>query len=436
MKKASLIIMMLALTSLFFNCNGKKDSSQTEIAQNERDTSNTFIPAVKLFSGIDLPVYKEKIKPDKDQKLMMPTGAEMKIPSGAFVDKHGNDVKSEITIHYKEIKSPADIIIENVDMSYDSLGKTFQFATAGMFELRAYSDAGELSLKQGKSIELSYISNQSGHYNFYYYDKGWKYQGSPKENIPLQHTMDADPEVGLLMPTPVNTEKDLILDIKINHRNFPELSVYKNILWKYSGKLSAEEVGQILQEPVSGTSLAAGVKKGEYLYKFSTAKGKYEFQIQPVFSAKLMKEALDSYHASLAKSSKQQGIKRTVDVTKLGLMNYDVIYQRPDAIMVKVDFKIKNNDGLRVQGLPLFHITGEDNVIVNITDTRDIYYSQAQKNKIVAVLPDKKIAVLGTADFIKAMQKSPNLKQVLLELIEIGESVKSHDDLNSIISGL
>lgn len=428
--------MMLALTSLFFNCNGKKDSSQTEIAQNERDTSNTFIPAVKLFSGIDLPVYMEKIKPDKDQKLMMPTGAEMKIPSGAFVDKHGNDVKSEITIHYKEIKSPADIIIENVDMSYDSLGKTFQFATAGMFELRAYSDAGELSLKQGKSIELSYISNQSGHYNFYYYDKGWKYQGSPKENIPLQHTMDADPEVGLLMPTPVNTEKDLILDIKINHRNFPELSVYKNILWKYSGKLSAEEVGQILQEPVSGTSLAAGVKKGEYLYKFSTAKGKYEFQIQPVFSAKLMKEALDSYHASLAKSSKQQGIKRTVDVTKLGLMNYDVIYQRPDAIMVKVDFKIKNNDGLRVQGLPLFHITGEDNVIVNITDTRDIYYSQAQKNKIVAVLPDKKIAVLGTADFIKAMQKSPNLKQVLLELIEIGESVKSHDDLNSIISGL
>jgi hypothetical protein len=436
MNKLFLIIMFLTLTSLILNCKGKTDSSQSEITQNEIDTSSAIFPGEKLFTGIELPVYKEKIMPDKDQKLMMPTGAEMKIPSGAFIDKQGNEVKSEITIHYKEIKSPADIIIENVDMSYDSLGKTYQFATAGMFELRAYSDAGELALKQGKSIELSYISNQSGHYNFYYYDKGWKYQGSPKENIPLQHTIDADPDVGLLMPTPVNTEKDLILDIKINHKNFPELSVYKNILWKYSGKLSAEEAGQILQEPVSGSSLAAGVKKGEYLYKFSTAKGKYEFQVQPVFSAKLMKEALNSYHASLAKSSKQQGIKRMVDVTKLGLMNYDIIYQRPDALLVKVDFKVKNNDGLKVQGLPLFHITGEDNVIVNITDTRDIYYSPAQKNKIVAVLPDKKLAVMGTADFIKAMQKSQNLRQVLLELIETGEPVKSHDDLNSIISGL
>jgi hypothetical protein len=436
MVKQGFILMLFCVALFACNSINNKENASNDTKIEEIKTDARLISTEKLFEGIELPVFVEIIKANQDKKLIAPTGAEIKVPANAFVDKDGNEIKGEVTIKYKEIKSPADIIIENIDMTYDSAGQTYQFMTAGMFDLRAYSGENEVLLKAGKSIEVSYISDKKGNYGFYQNNGGWKYIGVPKENVLLKANIENEQVPGVLMPTVANADEDLIIDIKTSHKNIPELSIFKTVLWKYNGNLSNEEVANVLGKPVSNTSLEASKKKGEYIYKFTNQKGTYEFPVKPVFSPKVMKEAIKSYNDALAKLNTSPKIKRTVDVTQLGLMNYDAIYHRPDAILVDVDFKIKNNEQTKVQGLPLFHITGADDVLVNITDQKNIYYSKNLNNKIVAVLPGHKVAVMSTSDFIRSMKNRQIGKQVVLELTEIDAKINSSSDLNNIISGL
>jgi hypothetical protein len=426
------LIVFIAL----FGCNNKnKENAADDAIVSEINTNARFVSSEKLFEGVELPVFVKKINSKKAEKLVISSGAEIKIPENAFVDKDGNDVKGDITIQYKEIKSPADIIIENIDMTYDSLGKSYQFATAGMFDLRAYQNDEELLLKQGKTIEVSYLSKQKGNYQVYYNDNGWKYSGIPKENIPLNANVGDDAVTGVLSPTAANLSEDLILDIKTSHKDIPELAVYKSVLWKYAGDLSKDELASMLGKPVSNTSLMPAKKKGEFLYKFTNKEGSYELVVKPVFSPKAMKDALNTYKSVVSNKEKSQKVKRTVDVTRLGLMNYDVIYHRSDAVLVKVNFKIKNKE-TQVRGLPLFHITGEDNVLVNISNQNDIYYSNSLNNKILAVLPGRKVAVMSTSSFIKSMKNRQTGEEIVLELDEIETTINTSDDLNNIISEL
>jgi hypothetical protein len=187
---------------------------------------------------------------------------------------------------------------------------------------------------------------------------------------------------------------------------------------------------------VSEPSLTRSGKRGEYIYRFTTKEGTSEIPVKPVFSPKAMKDAVKSYEEVIANKNTQTKIKRTIDVTQLGLANYDVIYHQKDAVVVKADFKLKNNDQMKVKGLPLFHITGQDNVLINITDVSEITYSKSLNNKFVAVLPGRKIAVLGTNDFLKAMEKKASGQRAIIELNEVEGLINSPDDLNDIISGL
>jgi hypothetical protein len=436
MNKLCLAVILLVATLSACNSN-KQNQNQNELSLvDEIKTEAQFISDQKLFEGVSLPVYTEKISVSGDKTLKMPTGAEIDIPANAFIDRHGNEIKGDVTIKYKEIKSPADIIIENINMTYDSAGQTYQFMTAGMFDLRAFSGDNELLLKEGKSIEVSYLSDKPGHYNFYHYDKGWKYAGVPKENIPLNAGIKESKTTGMLEPTQVNTEEDLIVDIKLDHKRFSELAIYKKVLWKYAGDLGNEDAIEILRKPVSKTSLEASGKKGGYLYKFSTASGNFEFPVKPVFSEKAMKEAMKAYQASQSKPDPTPQIKRTIDVSRLGLMNYDVIYKYPNPMVVEVEFTIKNNENQKVEGLPLFHITGEDNVLVDISKQKQITYSKKLNNKFVAVLPGKKVAVLGTSGFLKTINEKGKATKILIELTELEEQILSGSDLNRIISGL
>jgi hypothetical protein len=437
MKRYILLTLLCIMALMACNSNKSNDNASNDTGMDQIKTSANMLTNQKLFEGLELPVYVEKLKANEGKNLIVPTGAEIKVPSNAFVDKDGNELKGDISIKYKEIKSPADMIIENVDMTYDSAGHTFQFVTAGMFDLRAFSGNDELKLKAGKSIEVSYVSNKVGNFNVYHYNNGWKYAGVPIGNSSPNTNVNMEPQgVGLLVPTAVDADKDLIVDIQSAHKKLPEFAIYKNVLWKYTGSLSNSELSEMLGTAVSETSLSHSSKRGEYIYKFSTKKGKFEIPVKPVFSPKALKEATKNYEALIAKQSKETKIKRTVDVTQLGLMNYDAIYHRSDAVVALIDFKIKNNDKINVQDLPLFHITGDDNVLVNISGSKQITYSKSLNNKIVAVLPGRKVAVLGTTDFLKATKSKAQGQKLVLELNEMDATIESPSDLNQIISEL
>jgi len=380
-----------------------------------------------------LPVTSFVIETKKEQKLKAESGTEIIVPADAFVDKSGKDIKGKVTLKYKEIKTPSDMIIENVDMTYDSAGVVYQFQTAGMFDLRAFSNGEEAFLKQGKNIKVSYVSEKKGNYNLYRYNKNWNYQGPTKGELPSNIPQNINTRTIGLKPVKVDPSNDLVLDIKANYAKIPELEKYKKIIWKYDGDLAKEEIVKILSSNIYNTELVATGVSGKYNYRFKSKSGNFEFPVVPVFSSKEYQKALNNYNNELAMNNAPVKVKRIVNVTELGLMNYDRIYHRSDAVMVKAEFKVNNS---KIQGLPLFHITGDDDVVVRLDQQPSMLFSESLNNKIVAIMPGNKVAVLSTQDFIKSAKGAKKGEQLSFDLKLLDNQVVSSADLNEIISNL
>ncbi|NJO90002.1 MAG: hypothetical protein HC831_14430 [Chloroflexia bacterium] len=271
----------------------------------EITTDARLISTIKnTFEGIALPQFVQKVETSKSTSIKTNTDAEITIPENAFVDKDGKDVKGEVIVKYKEIKSPSDIIIENVDMTYDSAGTTYQFQTAGMFDLRAYSGNDEVFLKNDKNIGVSYVSNKPGNYNVYYYNgKNWNYQGVSENGALLNANILPKDAIIPLMPVKVDPDNDLILDIDASHKHIPELSVYSKVIWKYNGDLTNDEVIKLLSSKVYKNSISQTGRQGKYTYNFTSGSTEYNFPIVPVFQPKAYKKAMKEYESALAKSN-------------------------------------------------------------------------------------------------------------------------------------
>ncbi len=431
------ITLFLVSISFLFTCNNSSTENTNTLVE-EITTDARLVSTLKsTFEGISLPQFVQKVETSKSTSIKTNTDAEITIPENAFVDKEGKDVKGEVAVKYKEIKSPSDIIIENVDMTYDSAGTTYQFQTAGMFDLRAYSGNDEVFLKNGKNIEVFYVSNKPGNYNVYYYNgENWNYQGVSENEVPLNANIQPKDAIIPLKPVKVDPDNDLILDIDASHKQIPELAVYKRVIWKYNGDLTNDEVVKILSSKVYKTSISQTGVKGKYTCNFKSGSKEYNFPIVPVFQPKVYKKAMKEYEYAVSQSNAPKKIVRKVNVSQLGLMNYDILYHRSDAVIVSADFKIKNEPETKVQGLPLFHITGEDDVVVNASYTKKLYYSQSLSNKIVAIFPDKTVAVMSTEDFIKAAQKKGADGKAIFELQRLDKQITNPGDLDEIISSL
>jgi hypothetical protein len=122
-------------------------------------------------------------------------------------------------------------------------------------------------LKNGKNIEVSYVSSKPGNYNVYYYNgENWNYKGLSTNEIPLNANIQPKNGIIPLKPVKVDPDNDLILDIDASHKQIPELAVYKKVIWKYNGDLTNDEVVKILSSKVYKTSIAqTGIKGKIYL---------------------------------------------------------------------------------------------------------------------------------------------------------------------------
>ncbi|MFN8254707.1 MAG: hypothetical protein U0W24_03400 [Bacteroidales bacterium] len=426
------ILFPVLLYFLLVSCNNLNEKDNT-VYENETIDAQNINENEKLFADLNLPVKEFSINPLKEARLKVESGTEIFVPSSAFLDKNGKEPKNQVILKYKEIRSPSDIIIENIDMTYDSAGAKYQFQTAGMFELRAFSENQELYLQKGKKITVSYISDKPGNYNYYKYDNGWKFRETTKAEISLDENTREKTNVLTLKPVKADLSNDLIIDIKTKHNQFDELKAFKNLLWKYNGELTKDEVANLLSSEVFNPELVFAGKSGQYIYRFKTNSGFHELPVCPVFSPKAYQKAISDYESKLLKSKPIVKIKRTINVSELGLMNYDRIYHRSDARKIIAEFKVNNQ---KISGLPLFHITGEDDVVVRVDKMTELTYSPELNNKFIAVLPGKKIAVMNTKSFLEAVGKAKPGQPVGFNLNEIENPVNSPADLDNIISGL
>ena len=431
---------LIAILFLFFSCSNKKDETKNE----NKDTKDSIVIYEKKTSilenieGITEEefVYKSNVR---NIFLYKKNGTKISVPPNAFVDNEGNKVSGDVKITYKEIKRVADIIALNIDMRYDSAGISYDFQTAGMFDINAFENNQKVFLDEGKEISVDYDLKTNEDYNFYRYnEENWVYKPNSTTEIEALAT-EYKPKNRTLKPTKLNVEEDLIIEVAVSYKHIDDIKKYTDIIWKYAGDKTNDEVMKLMQRGINKPKLSKTSKeKGLYKLSFLVRKKEHNLLVSPVFSGRAFDKAMNNFNTSnnLTVSAKKQNdspTKRRSNVSRLGLHNYDRIYNMKDVILAKVNFKIKEKEELK--NFNVFHVTGDDNVIVNLTNCSNMYFTKNMNNKFIAILPDNEIAVLSSNDFKKIQNDITVNKDVILELNTV-QKINSVNELDEIITSL
>lgn len=451
MKKVNYSILILFL-AFVFSCNSEnKDTNEKE---NTNDSNVTAALTKEInepaFENLDIEYDKHKYSANEEKTFKSESGSEISIPKNAFVDADGNPIEGSVDIQYREILSPSEIIFSGVDMKYEKDGEVHDFQTAGMFDIRAFNNGEEVFLQKGKEVTVSFASNIKGDYDFYYYnenEKNWVDTDYGK----VEMTNDSENEdiapTTFKMPKPIKIDpaNDLIIEVKANYSNFPNLRKYKGMVWKYAGNKTKEEVKGLLSKVWTDSKLSElDSDNNKYTLTMMNGKKAYDFVVSPVLSGRSYKKALAIYEKEKKKSelvnTSPYTVKRKVSISQMGLHNYDAIYSA-DRMIVNTDFEIKHNEQLMPsEDINLFHITGENNVVVKYrhrTNTK-LYFSPSAKNKIVAIMPGNKVAVMSIDEFNKVSTECSlkGLKSYTLKLNLVDKKITSPADLDEIIASL
>jgi hypothetical protein len=447
MKTLNSIIFALFFTFLF-SCNSEKNN---ESEQGKKDsleqTSLLKSEIVPAFENLNIEYTKHEMASNEHFEIKSETGSEVKIPENAFVDENGNPVTGKVEIQYREIISASEIIFSGVDMKYEKDGKQYDFQTAGMFDIRAFSNGKPVFLAKGKEIEVSFASNISGDYGFYSYDEkagNWVETDYGKVEISEE---EPQTEMAFQMPKPVQIDpkNDLIIEVKANYKRFPELAQYKGIMWKYVGEKDKAEITALLSKIWSNSELKPlEPSKNIYTLSMITGKKAYDLEVMPVFSPAQYKKALAVYEekkkVAELKKSKEYNVKRKTNISELGLYNYDAIHSS-DRMIVQSDFKVKTQDQLLpVEDVNLFLIMGDDNVVIRYPHNKltSMYISPSASNKLVAIMPGNKVAVLDSKNFEKAINEiqNKNILQYSFVLNMVKTEITKPSDLDEVIAKL
>lgn len=445
MRTQSIFAILILLVFAISSCNQSGNSSVKETTENLKSEEPENEESIA-----EMPEYiKEfKVKPEiynvsgnKSEKIETKSGTEISIPANVFVDENGNKIQGSVEVSYKEIRSVAEIMIEEVDMKYDSAGVAFDFQTAGMFELLASSGGKPVFIEKGKSIEVSYTSNKEGAYSCYNYEgDNWKYTSEPKIISNENKNKSTVKSGEVLKPIKANPGFDLILDIKLDYSAIAELKPYRNITWKYAGTGDKSEVMKMLGSGISSAKVLSADEQGKYILTFKSGKAEKELTISPVFSPRAYDEAVKVYEQKKPQNSNfvmTSNLKRQTKVSELGLVNYDRIYHRSDAVKTIASFKIMNNgEKLPLGQARIFHITGDDDIVVSQSNMNQMFYTKKMTNKLVAILPGRKVAVLNTAGFLTQVSKNSDKANQVFELKVIDNEIKNSSDLDAIIAAL
>lgn len=161
----------------------------------ETETADTLFRVQPPIPELEPPFKIFTVQAEKGDTLYLPEGTRITIPPNALVDTNGNPVSGEATVKYREFHNMTSVFLSGIPMEVRENGQKRIFQTAGMFEIRAENENGELQLADGKSIAMDFASYETGDdYDFFAFDEngsGWQVQEadvSPREN-PVKKTM-------------------------------------------------------------------------------------------------------------------------------------------------------------------------------------------------------------------------------------------------------
>jgi hypothetical protein len=347
-------------------------------------------------------------------------------------------------------------------MEYDSADKSVVFETSGMIDFNATSENLPVFPNPENKINVNMISfDKSSDMNIYAFDinsKKWKYIG--KDKITQKNYDDELSKLPNIPPAPKKAGKNSF-SVEDDTKKFPELSVYKNILFD---PVDGKDCG------FSGTEIQIkALSGGKYEVKFIfDAYGVRQEQICICYLA--FKEGVDYDNAFKIYQKKYEKLikKRKLEEEKLNKeweKYYEIRKKYEDAglldyFMKKEIDKMKKSDKIvrtfQIQGFGLTNIDrplkvkGSSNLIASFMDydgdklelnnimiavkgknmmykcDKNVVFEPSNDNVMWAITSDNRIAWFGTDDFKKISQTSGNYAFIMKVY---NKKVESYEDV-------
>ncbi|MBI3134058.1 MAG: hypothetical protein HYZ14_05215 [Bacteroidetes bacterium] len=398
------------------------------------------------FKDIDIPFSTFEYNNKKGILFDMETGSHIEIPAEAFQDQNGNPVTENISISYREFHSLSDIMLSGIKMKYnegDTNGGDFE--SAGMFEIRAFQNGGELDLREGKKIKVNLASFKKGDFNHYRMNEAtsnWEFieKKDPEKNTnkeqkleslnqDLQNTQD----VCLFQPKKYEQGME-IFDLDYDLSRFRDLSLFNDAMWICVG---SDEEKERLKKNLTGfndMSLVPADSCGTFSLSLWQKNGgnsisnKRQFLVAPVWSGKAYDRAkikLKEHVQNMKRlqderqmAEREADLWRSFELKGMGVYNCDRVmdYVKFITVSLAIIFKDKIKS--------FFYITNNGSVAIKYYEYKfpEFKVNPNSTNSIIAILPDNKIGKISEAEFdkmLKAYQKNTAEDKMLeLELKE------------------
>ena len=393
--------------------------------------------------------------------ISLSSGTTITVPSDAFQTINGEDVSGKVDIHYREFHNISDIMLSGITMVYED----GDFESAGMFEIRAFSNGDELALKPNKSIDVDLASYKSGNFNQYNLDektKKWNFieKSKPRKNqrkldklSKNDSIMKAFKPVCKIRPQVFN-DGDEVFDLSYHLSERSDMDVFSGAMWRIEGDEQVKERFrhdqrgyndfEIMPYDSCNTYRIALWEKRDIERVPDTS----YYLATPVWKGKQYDNVLDSYSekikqfnhrvAEVAKERKcinrEADLIRSFKIKGMGIYNcdrvLDFLKMVPLALTIKFKDKIKT----------WWYITQNKSIAVKYyqSDIENFKYNPNAVNGIIAILPDNKIGVVSNEEFIAAYKnyQSGENQKLILELEEQPDPVLKKETFAQNISSL
>ncbi len=361
----------------------------------------------------------------------LPNGTILEIPKAAFVDAAGKPVTGKVSLKYKEYKDAVDILGSGIPMEYDSAGVEQILQTAGMFEMYGFDSTGQaVFIHPDKKVNVSILSPATdSNYNFYAFDtltNNWKYID---KSVIANRTAETKKDSSTIPEAPISPLKydpnSFVFDMKINTKEYPELTSMKGLMWQYAGSSGDSKEDPkvnkwVFKKNWSDIKLEL-VDREKSLFKLTLSDAKVSFNttVTPVIAGKGYDRAMKAYQEKMDTYSKlyadriakeeqentdRRMIYRTVGIAEFGRYNHDRVMSNNNP-RIAVNFKLENGEELK--NATVYHLYGGAATVIKYPADKwkSFAFTKEGGNCLVVFLENGKAATFSNNEFIKLNDK-------------------------------
>ena len=490
-------LLLLLISVIAFSCAESPMKENKTVAKKKKKKQKTEIAALVQPPIKELNPVFESIEVDVAQggNFIIPntTGSKLIIPKNIFVDEKRKLIKGKVEIKYREFHDAVDIFLAGIPMDYDAAGMLKRFETAGMFDIRAFSEGKEVFIDSGKVMKVIMGSNTNGnnYRKFKLDEKGtrnWHYVGESdpkpsKEKRNLIASLHKKVKATKIPLAPghfafnylsvldvflkddekliLKSKKDQGIELKIkkygvewqNFYNYESITFNGNVylaslmIWK---KITEKDFPAWAN---SGETKITWIENNIYTLDFTKKGfGKATYEIQAVmplksllqFSPEYWKKEYDKAFAEVMKSESEKlrtmaDVYRTFEFNQMGIYNYDKLMKDSLNVQIVADVKFDREVG-DIKNIVICYVGGDGKSLIKFPYELWTNMTLVPDNnaRMFALLPENFIALLDSEKYrkinFKEIRKSGDKPKITLEFTTT-KKITSDEEMKEIVLG-